>query len=265
MAGLLLAWSSLSLPLDSAAQGISAPVLKWTRGGCRDTWCRTGWYASPAVADLDGDGKPEVIWSDYRIVVVGGEDGANRWIVNNPGGGRAWPDPVVADVDEDGQLEIVAAHANGYVSVLRANGTPQTGWPRQATSNELRSLAVGDVDGNGDLEIAVASTVSDNQWYVLETYILVANTSPAPADVKVTLLFEDGARAEQTYAGIRANSRFNVPVAAFFPQAAGKRFGAIVESLGTTPAQIVVERAMYWDAGGQRWAAGTNALATRLQ
>ena len=56
-----------------------------------------------------------------------------------------------------------------------------------------------------------------------------------------------------------------MPVGAFFQQAAGKRFGAIVESLGTTPAQIVVERAMYWDAAGQRWAAGTNALATKLQ
>ncbi len=99
----------------------------------------------------------------------------------------------------------------------------------------------------------------------LETYILVANTSATPADVRVTLLFEDGTRAEQTYSDIPANSRFNVPVGGFFPQAAGKRFGAIVESLGVTPAQIVVERAMYWDAAGQRWAAGTNALATRLR
>ena len=45
-----------------------------------------------------------------------------------------------------------------------------------------------------------------------------------------------------------------------FPAAVNKRFGAIVESLGATPAQIVVERAMYWDALGQSWAAGTNAL-----
>ena len=99
----------------------------------------------------------------------------------------------------------------------------------------------------------------------LETYILVANTSATPADVKVTLLFEDGTSAEQTYVAIPAKSRFNVPVGGFFPQAAGKRFGAIVESLGTTPAEIVVERAMYWDAAGVRWAAGTNALATKLQ
>ena len=39
----------------------------------------------------------------------------------------------------------------------------------------------------------------------------------------------------------------------------------LVESIGATPAQIVVERAMYSDAGGVRWAAGTNALATKLQ
>ncbi len=99
----------------------------------------------------------------------------------------------------------------------------------------------------------------------LETYILVANTSPTPADVKVTLVFEDGTQSEQTFTGIAGRSRFNVPVGYFFPAAAGKRFGAILESVGPTPAQIVVERAVYWDAAGQRWAAGTNALATKLR
>jgi len=39
----------------------------------------------------------------------------------------------------------------------------------------------------------------------------------------------------------------------------------VVESLGETPAQIVVERAQYSNAGGVRWAAGTNAVATRLK
>ena len=44
---------------------------------------------------------------------------------------------------------------------------------------------------------------------------------------------------------------------------AGTRFGVIVESIDTAPlAQLVVERAMYWNAGGEIWAAGTNLLAT---
>ncbi len=103
----------------------------------------------------------------------------------------------------------------------------------------------------------------------METYVLIANTSTTLADVKVTLLFEDGTAAERTFTELAPKSRFNVPVGEFFPSAAGKRFGTIVESLppvsGGPPAQVVVERAMYWDALGQRWAAGTAALATRLQ
>jgi hypothetical protein len=45
----------------------------------------------------------------------------------------------------------------------------------------------------------------------------------------------------------------------------GTRFSAVVESLGVTPARIVVERAMYWNAAGQFWAAGSDLLATKLQ
>ncbi len=98
----------------------------------------------------------------------------------------------------------------------------------------------------------------------LETYVLIANTSPAAGSAMVKLLFEDGTTATRTYA-LAAHSRTNVSVAVDFPSAAGRRFGAIVESLGATPAQIVVERAMYSSAGGVVWTAGSNALATRLQ
>lgn len=34
---------------------IQAPTIKWQYGGCYSSWCETGWYSSPAVADLDGD------------------------------------------------------------------------------------------------------------------------------------------------------------------------------------------------------------------
>ncbi len=98
----------------------------------------------------------------------------------------------------------------------------------------------------------------------VETYLLLANTSAAPGKVRVTLLFEDGTSAVREF-DVAARSRFNVDARWEFPAAINRRFGAIVESVGATPAQIVVERAMYWDALGQHWAAGTNALATKLQ
>ena len=95
-----------------------------------------------------------------------------------------------------------------------------------------------------------------------ETYILVANVSPTMATIRVTLLFEDGTTQARDFA-VGPQSRFNVSVRDEFPAASGKRFGATVESLGTTPADLVVERAMYSNALGVTWAAGTNALATR--
>jgi len=96
-----------------------------------------------------------------------------------------------------------------------------------------------------------------------ETYILIANTSPTAGQARVTLYFEDGTSAQKTYS-LLPNSRENVRTVEF-PEAAGKKFAAVVESLGADPAQIVVERAMYSSANGVVWSAGTNALATRLQ
>lgn len=98
----------------------------------------------------------------------------------------------------------------------------------------------------------------------LETYVLIANTSASAGQARVTLYFEDGTTSQKVVE-LMANSRTNVAVAVDFPAAAGRRFGVIVESIGATPAQVVVERAMYSDALGVNWAAGTNALATRLQ
>jgi hypothetical protein len=93
----------------------------------------------------------------------------------------------------------------------------------------------------------------------------VANTSMTAGRATVTLYFEDGTSTAKTY-DLLPRSRTNVNVGADFGAAVtGKRFGAIVESTGETPAQIVVERAMYSDAGGVTWAAGTNAQATKLR
>ncbi len=96
------------------------------------------------------------------------------------------------------------------------------------------------------------------------TYILVANTSALPGQARVTLVYEDGTTSQRVFP-LLPNSRTNVAVGGEFPAASGKRFGAIVESLGDVPAQIVVERAMYTNGGGITWSAGTSALATNLR
>ena len=161
---------------------VSAPVLKWQHGGCFSSWCETGWYSSPAVADLDGDGRMEVIASAYSIVVLNGETGALKWRVksghdrNEPNAenvGRTWPGIIVADIDHDGELEIVTAHGGGWVSVLSRDGYFKSrGWPwKNPGGQEFRSLSVGDLDGNGFLEIIVgrAAGSKTNTWVLEHT------------------------------------------------------------------------------------------------
>ena len=156
--------------------GIASPVLKWQRGGCYTSWCETGWYSSPAVVDLDGDGTKEVIGSAYSIVALDGETGGLIWRTasghdrSQPGAsnsGRTWPGIVVADVDGDSTAEIVTAHGGGYVSVYELDGYFAPGWPQQPTGgNEVRGLSVSDLDKDGSLEIIATGAVYGkvNTW-----------------------------------------------------------------------------------------------------
>ena len=168
---LLLALSTINpQPATRAAprQPVQSPVPKWQHGGCYSSWCETGWYSSPAVADLDNDGTMEVIGAAYTLFVLNGEDGSLQWSVDTPGS-RVWPGVVVADVDDNGDLEIVIAQGGGYVSVYNHEGNFEPGWPQHPASNEFRSLAVADLDNNGDMEIVVGQARLDklNVW-VLE-------------------------------------------------------------------------------------------------
>ncbi|MCD6273831.1 MAG: VCBS repeat-containing protein [Deltaproteobacteria bacterium] len=156
---------------ENAIAGVSAPIIKWQYGGCYSSWCETGWYSSPAVADLDGDGTNEVIGSAYSVVVLNGATGNLKWRVksghdrsesNVDNVGRTWPGVVTADVDGDGDLEIITAHGAGYVSMYDHNGYFCSGWPKHPVSSELRSLAVYDLDNYGNMEIIVGSARGDN-------------------------------------------------------------------------------------------------------
>ncbi len=94
----------------------------------------------------------------------------------------------------------------------------------------------------------------------INTFVLVANTSAADANVRVTMLPESGEEESVTYA-VGANRRFTVPVASAFPSSDGKRYSILVESLNpSTAGALVVERATYWNTDEDVWGAGANAV-----
>ncbi len=168
----VLAMLGMATPAGAADQQPVTPpwqvVFKWQR--CPSWYCETGWYASPAVADLDQDGQVEVLWGGYTLLAVDGSSGAIRWSRPQNSSSRLWPGIVVSDLDGNGTQEVVTASGNGKLSVYGPGLTPVDGWPQEPTGDgrELRSLAVADLDGNGDQEIVVCSTRADNQWFVYE-------------------------------------------------------------------------------------------------
>jgi uncharacterized repeat protein (TIGR01451 family) len=141
----------------------AAPVLKWQHGGCYSSWCETGWYSSPVIADLDGDGAPEALGATYSLFVLDGASGDLRWSVDPPGG-RVWPGVILADLQGDGSLEIATAHGGGYLHVRDAAGALL--WSRQPATSELRGLSAYDLQGDGSLELIATAAVGSavNTW-----------------------------------------------------------------------------------------------------
>jgi hypothetical protein len=93
------------------------------------------------------------------------------------------------------------------------------------------------------------------------SYLLLANNTNTAASVTIDFIREVDVPVTRTF-NVPANSRFNVSVGPgnTVPELNDERFGAVVTS--TVP--IVVERALYWNANGEFWSAGTDATATAL-
>ncbi|NLF65931.1 MAG: VCBS repeat-containing protein [Chloroflexi bacterium] len=161
-------WASAATTTATPAT-VAAPVLKWQRGGCGASSCEQGWYNSPAVADLDGDGEPEIIWAASTVFALNGSDGSVQWAAD-PVGGRSWPSVAVADLEGDGTFEVMTGHEDGFFHIHDHTGSLL--WSRQpypaSLNYEIRSVAVADLEVDGDLEVVFANTFQDDQWWVYE-------------------------------------------------------------------------------------------------
>ncbi len=113
-----------------------------------------------SVADLNDDGSYELLFTGY-------DDMIHVW---NPMDGvelDGWPvdmdynsltEPVTADLDNDGDLEVVAAMKSGMVYIFHHDATLFNNFPTNLSGNIESSPAIGDLDGDGDYEIAFGTT-----------------------------------------------------------------------------------------------------------
>lgn len=137
---------------------------------------------APILADMDGDGKPEVLTGIRDGVCLVGADGQTRWC--SPTKGVIDSGLSVADLNEDGRLEILVADLAGQLSVFNDRGEQL--WTADAEARVRRSPSVADLDGDGRPEIVVAGYsgrmyVWDSGGRLLEKMELGGGTNASPA------------------------------------------------------------------------------------
>lgn len=129
-----------------------------------------------SMADLDGDGHWDLVGANWETSTL--------WVVNHLGeflpgwprtlNARNWAPPVIADLDNDGDFEIVVNNVASTLYVFHHDGTefrdgdnnPATTGIFQLRSNESFSRstpAVFDVDGDQTLEIIFGTVYRDGR------------------------------------------------------------------------------------------------------
>ncbi len=159
---------------------------------------QTSWYASPVVADLDGDGKNELIAAYYSVFVFD-SDGALLSRADG-GSGRVYAPHLVVDLEGDGIPEVVYGRGHEVYAYEWSEGRLRlkAGWPADTTGDgeppEVRGLAAADLNGDGLIEIVATTTQTQ---------------STAAGGAQVFVFSSNGAMFQPPGVGFAAWPRYN--------------------------------------------------------
>ena len=129
-----------------------------------------GVCSSVTVADVNGDGKPDLVvttWNASSVgVLLGNGDGTFQPVVNYPASGPQAA--VVADVNGDGRPDIVVADGSGAGVLLgNGDGTFQPEVMYSSGGVSPTSIVAADLNGDGKQDLVVMNFDSGNVGVLL--------------------------------------------------------------------------------------------------
>ncbi len=130
--------------------------------------------ATPAVGDLDKDGRKEIVFVEKNNtgtdVIVLDADGniKSGWPVNLQISNQT-SSPVLGDINNDGNLEIILTEGytvsgqenNKKINIWKKDGSYLSGWPKQFNFNMGHSPALADFNNDKKLEIVIVNNLGD--------------------------------------------------------------------------------------------------------
>jgi hypothetical protein len=145
---------------------------------------------SPTAADIDGDGRTEILCGAGNALVCRNGDGSQRWAADT--GARVVSSAACADVNGCGKMEIFVGNDAGWLYGFAYDGRPlsEWGWPKATFAGSqasergcFSSPAIGDIDRDGTMEIVVGS------WsHFIWAWKFAGTVQPGfPVDVKDTI------------------------------------------------------------------------------
>ncbi len=114
-------------------------------------------YHGSAVADLDADGKPEIVIGSYNdtLYCLNGEDGSLKW--SYTGSGYIGAPATIGDIDNDGYCEVICVNGS-YVTALSHTGAVKWNFLIPNFGQAFRGVALADVNDDAYLDVVFGSS-----------------------------------------------------------------------------------------------------------